>query len=345
MSKLSIQLVTWNGAKYIPYLFQSLRNQTYYDWELLVWDNHSTDDTVARIREATADFPVPVTIIEHTDNIGFAPAHNKLYQKSSSEFIVLQNQDMYLSSACLAELIVGMERHPEAGSVTPRLMRWNFAVAQEKGIENSLSNDIDAIGLKIFRNRRVIENFTKQSWDRVRTKLPADELEVFGVSGAFPLYRRSALESVAFADCTFFDETYTSYKEDVDVAYRLQAAAYKAYVLLGSVAYHDRQGAGAEGLSDQAAAKNKQSQSAYVIFHSYKNHLMTLYKNEYWQNFILDFPWILWYELKKLVYFLVFDRRVLSGLKEVFNKDLAKKRRLIKSFRKISWQEMRKWWV
>ncbi|MBT3817027.1 MAG: glycosyltransferase family 2 protein, partial [Candidatus Magasanikbacteria bacterium] len=29
--KLTIHLVTWNGAKYVPYLFESLRKQTYRD--------------------------------------------------------------------------------------------------------------------------------------------------------------------------------------------------------------------------------------------------------------------------------------------------------------------------
>ncbi len=343
--KLSVHLVTWNGAKYVAYLFDSLRKQTYHDWEILVWDNHSSDNTVALIREAIKDFPVSVKIIEHTDNIGFARGHNRLYEISSSEFILLLNQDMYLSPTCLAELAAGMERHPEAGAITPRLMRWDFAVVEAKGIKESLSGDIDAIGLKIFRSRRVIENYTKQPWDSVRKNLPENELEVFGVSGAFPLYRRLALEKIAYADGTFFDETYTAYKEDVDVSYRLQAMGYKAYVLLGSVAYHDRQGAGAKELSDQAAAKNKQMQSAYVSFHSYKNHLMTLYKNEYWQNLTLDFPWILWYELKKFGWFLLFDRKVLSGLKEISIKDLVQKRRFIKSLRKVGWQTIRKWWA
>jgi len=73
---------------------------------------------------------------------------------------------------------------------------------------------------------------------------------------------------------------------------------------------------------------------------------MTIYKNEYWQNWLLDAVFIKWYELKKFIYFLLFDRSVLKGLGEIWQlrKDLKTKRLKIKQLRKISWKEMRQWW-
>ena len=47
--KLTINLITWNGAKFIPALFNSLRNQTFKNWELIIIDNGSTDGTVEAI--------------------------------------------------------------------------------------------------------------------------------------------------------------------------------------------------------------------------------------------------------------------------------------------------------
>jgi GT2 family glycosyltransferase len=171
-------------------------------------------------------------------------------------------------------------------------------------------------------------------------------LEVFGVSGAFPMYRRSALEQIAFADGNFFDESYFMYKEDADVAYRLRSAGMNSVVLLVVVAYHDRSGAGPKEVSDWAAAENKKKHPEVVRYHSYKNHLMTLYKNEYWQNALLDWPWIIWYEGKKFGWFLLFDREVLKGLGDVWKlrKELKKKRIEIKNKRKLDWREMRKCW-
>lgn len=342
--KLSINLVTWNGAKYMPYLFDSLRKQTYTDWTLLVIDNNSGDGTVELIKKELSNFGVQYKFIENKTNLGFAGGHNQAFKESDAEYILLLNQDMYLAPDCLEKMAKFLNENPKVAAISPRLMKWNFDIAVND-LQKSFTNQIDALGLKVFRSRRVVEQFIKQTWKGdLENKLPATQLEVFGVSGALPMYRRSVIKQVLLLDGQMFDESYHSYKEDVDLAFRLCAHGDKAYVLLDTVAYHDRAGAGPKEMADTAAVENKKKQSEWVKYHSYKNHLATLYKNEYWQNFILDFPWILWYELKKFVYFLLFDKQVLGGLKEIFNKDLAQKRRLIKSLRKIGWQEMRQWW-
>ena len=337
MSKLSVNLITWNGAKYVPFLFDSLRQQTYKDWALLAIDNNSQDNMAELMKKELANFPVQYKIIVNKENRGFAGGHNQAFKESDAEYILLLNQDMYLAPDCLEKIAMFLDNHPEAAAVSPRLMKWDFP--------KNFTDQIDALGLKVYRSRRVVEQYAQQNWLDLKNKLSTAVLPVFGVSGALPVFRTSALKSVVYQDGGIFDESYHSYKEDVDLAWRLAAAGYKSFVLLDAVAWHDRSAAGPKQADDASALANKKNQSEWVKFHSYKNHLMTLYKNEYWQNFALDFPWILWYELKKFVYFLLFDRQVLAGLKEVFNKDLAQKRRLIKTFRKISWQEMRKWWV
>lgn len=381
MSKLLVQLVTWNGSKYIPYLFESLRNQTYRDWKLVILDNGSSDDTVEKIKTEIENFPVEVTLIENKENKGFAGGHNQLNAEcrmQNAEYVLLLNQDMYLMSDCLEKMVKFMEEHSDVAAVSPRLMRWDFKVLEntpqppsrgednlavslleegQGGVSSSFTDKIDALGLKVFRNRRVIEKYTGKDWFVIESKMKMSyraerfngdgtALEVFGVSGAFPLYRRSAIEAVQFDDGSFLDESYHSYKEDVDLAFRLQSAGFKSCVLLDTVAYHDRSAAGPGKLGDSDAIENKEKQSEWVKYHSYKNHLMTLYKNEYWQNWLLDAIFIKWYELKKFVWFLLFDRAVLKGLKEVWKnrKDLKIKRLKIKSLRKVGWREMRKWW-
>ena len=74
---------------------------------------------------------------------------------------------------------------------------------------------------------------------------------------------------------------------------------------------------------------------------------MTLYKNEYWQNAILDFPWILWYEGKKFLYCLLYDRHSLAGVGEIWKnrKILWERKNDMRKKRKASWKEIRKWWT
>lgn len=348
--KLTVHLVTWNGAKYIPYLFASLRAQTFRDWQLCILDNDSRDNTLDLMQRELKNFSIPHTISKNPFNTGFAGGHNKVYQETNSEYFLLLNQDMYLEPNCLANLVAFLDVRNEVAAVAPRLMKWNFPAVKE-GLEKSFTNQIDALGLKIFRNRRAIEQFTQQVWADVepailRVAKNPSSLEVFGVSGAFPLYRRSAIQAVAFSDGTIFDASYHSYKEDLDLAYRLRSANFQSFVLFDTVAYHDRSGAGPKAIGDLAALKNKQTHSTWVKYHSYKNHLATLYKNEYWQNCLLDSFFIFWYESKKFVYFLLFDRAVLAGLKELWQgrSELKIKRVAIKNLRKISWRALRKWW-
>ncbi len=344
--KLSVHLVTWNGAKYVPYLFDSLRKQTFKDWRLLIIDNNSQDGMVELIKNELANFSVSYELIENKANLGFAGGHNMAFRKTNDEYVMMLNQDMYLAPDCLEKIVGFLDNHPVVAAVSPRLMKWNFAEAGNN-IEKSFTDRVDSLGLKVFRNRRVIEQYTQEDWNFLQSQLVGEtSVKVFGVSGALPTFRRSAMQGVLYPDGTVFDESYQSYKEDVDLAYRLAAHGDESYILLNAYAHHDRSAAGPKESDDSAAAANKKTQSEWVKYHSYKNHLMTVYKNEYWQNFILDFPWILWYELKKFVYFLLFDRRVLVGLKELWKlrKDIQVKRKFIKSTRKLSWQEMRKLW-
>lgn len=347
--KLSVHLVSWNSAKYIPYLFESLKKQSFNDWFLYIVDNASTDNTVELIKKELENFPVAHKLIENKENLGFAPAHNQAFADTDSEYFLLLNHDMYLQSDCLEKMVEFLDENKEVAAVSPRLMKWNFGKIFSEGLEKSFSNQIDALGLKTFRNRRVIEQYTQCNWDEINkdSRLQGkDKIEVFGVSGAFPMFRRLAIKITLFDNGEFLDGSYHSYKEDVDLAYRLRAGGLKSYVLLNTVAYHDRGGAGPKEMNDLAAIENKKKQSSWVQYHSYKNHSRTLYKNEYWQNFTLDFPWILWYELKKFVYLLMFDRAVLKGLKEVWQGrlDLKNKRIQINKIKKVSWRDLRKWW-
>ena len=351
--KLTVHLVTWNGAKYIPYLFDSLKKQDCTNWKLLIWDNGSEDETVDRMKHELSDAPFEFELIESDKNNGFAGGHNELFATSDSDYFLMINQDMYLEPDCLVKLVAFMDGKKDAGAISPRLMRWNFQAVEDGHLEDSFTDYVDTLGLRVLRSRRVVEYLTGDRWAKdslstfVTQIMDLPEVEVFGVSGALPLCRRTAIEQVALCDGTFLDETYHSYKEDVDLAFRLRQAGLRSYAVLNAVAYHDRSAAGPHELTDKAARENKKNQSEWVKYHSYKNHLLTLRKNEYWQNVLVDFPWIAWYELKKGIYFLLHDRAVLRGIAEIFRmrKKTAKNSQYIAEKRKIGWRDIRVWWT
>ena len=358
MSKLSVHLVAWNGAKYIPYLFESLRAQTYKDWELLAIDNGSKDETADLIEQEFKNFPVPARLIRNKENNGFAGGHNQAVRemrvpptlppptsgggmrRGAPEYIQLLNQDMYLAPDYFERVVAMMDANPEAGAGQGMLLKWDFNT-------NTYTDVVDTMGLKVLRNRRVVDWKTgEHNAPQPPLTLRGGGVEVFGVSGALPIYRRKAIEDVMF-EGQMFDEDLFSYKEDVDLAFRLRSAGWKACVSLEARAWHDRTAAGPREKSDRSMLKNRKTKSAFVNYHSYKNHLTVLLKNEHRANFAKDWPWICFYELKKLFYLALFDWSTLKGLKEVKKlwPQTKKKRNVIMKNYKVKPEEMRAWFV
>ena len=347
MSKLSINLIVYSSKEsaYIPHLFESLKKQTFQDWEMLVIDNKSGGNVLTLVEDNLKALNKSYRILKQDENIGFAAGHNAGYKETTAQYVLLQNPDMYLTPDTLEKMVNFLDQHQEVSTVSARLMRWDFEAKQ-------FTSDIDAIGIRLLRNRRAVEWLTRERWAKDSASKEVCEMydkktvEVFGVSGAFPMYRKSALDKLLLPGGNIFDPTYHSYKEDLDLAYRLRNAGYTSYVLLDAVAYHDRTAAGPKTLGDVAAAKNKRLQSEYVRFHSYKNHLRTLYKNEYWQNFLLDSPFILWFELKKLTYYLLTSPVILfkSWWEIIKNfKYTREAKKTIRASRKMYWKGLRRW--
>jgi GT2 family glycosyltransferase len=343
MNKLAINLVVWNGSKYISYLFDSLKKQSFKDFKLYILDNNSSDNTLELIEKELKTVDFEYEFYKNKENLGFAGGHNYLYEKITEKYFLLLNQDMYLKEDSLEKLIKFLDENEDVAVVSPRLMKWDFANIKN-GLEKSFSNKIDSLGLKLCRNRQVSEIFTEYDWEEIKNNFKNNKIEVFGVSGAFPVFRKKMIDKIRFSEKEFLDSDYHSYKEDVDLAYRLSSAGEKAFVILDAVTYHDRTASGLKELNRKNILNNKHGQSDYVKYHSYKNHLLTIYKNEYLQNFILDFFFILWYELKKFAYYLLYDRKVLKAWKEVFKlkKEIKNKRKIIKNNKKLKSREFRK---
>lgn len=374
MSKLSVHLVAWNGAKYIPYLFESLRKQTYKDWELLAIDNASQkDNTADLIEKELQNFPVPARLIRNKENNGFAGGHNQaieftVHSSRFTEYFQLLNQDMYLAPDYFEKVVKMMDAHPDAGAGQGMLLRWEFnrVHSSQPALpagrftvhSDSLAEVIDTMGLKVMRSRRVVDWRTGEripSPDLASARSPSPRgrgegegsiIEVFGVSGALPIYRRKAVEDVAF-EGYMFDDGFGSYKEDVDLAFRLRSAGWKSYVETNARAWHDRTAAGPRETSDQAALKNRKGRAAYVNYYSYRNHFVILLKNEHCANFVKDWPWIVWYEFRKFTYLFFTDWATLKGLNDIWRlrAQIKKKRNYIMAHYKIKPEEMRRWFL
>ena len=335
--KLTIGLVTYNGKKYFPDLLGSLNKQMFKDFKLVVLDNTSNADDVKVLEEELSKVDFKWELIKQTENIGFAGGHNQIFKSCSSEYYMLLNPDMFLLPDAVQKIIDFLDKNKNYQAVAPRLMKWDFE-------NNKLKTDyIDTLGLKVYKNRRVVEIGEWEDWKVKKQEIKDTALPVFGLDGASAVFRVEDVKNILVDDqllCGFFK----SYKEDVDLAFRMQSSGLKVCTVLDAVIYHDRTGKGSKKKGVLADLENKREQSDYIKYNSYKNQLMVLYSNERWQNFLLDFLFIFCYELKKFFYYLFFDRKVLKGLFEIweYRKELKSRRKQIKKLRKVGYKKLRK---
>ncbi|MFH1430592.1 MAG: glycosyltransferase family 2 protein [Candidatus Uhrbacteria bacterium] len=329
MSKLVLQLVVWNGAHYLPHHLASLRTQSFRDWELVVIDNGSTDSSPRVLEEQLAEFSQQTRLICNRENRGFSGGHNQAFVSAESEYVQLLNQDTVLDPSYLERLVAFLEARDDVAAVQGALLRWDF----ERNVQTDV---IDTLGLKMCRSRRVCELSTGHQLSTISSH-GAPSREIFGVSGALPMYRRTSVIAVASGGA-LFDEAYGSYKEDIDLAWRLRGAGWRAFVIPTACAWHDR---------TADAGKRRRSRSPMERRLSYRNHLMTIIKNEQWRTFRRDWRPIVWYEMRKLGYACMCEWGTLRGFFEVLYAlpRLLRQRRTILARATAPPEVMRRWFV
>lgn len=361
LPKVSINVLGYNSKKYLKLCFEAIFAQTYPNLEVLYIDNNSTDGSVEEVEKLRAGGPEleaqnlkfrALKIIKNEKNLGYAEGHNIGIRESSGEYILCLNPDVILDKNFVQSAVNFFVKHKEVGAITGKLLKFRL-----KNGKWGKTNIIDSLGLAIFKSHRVVE---KGGGEEDRGQYNKAQ-EVFGVSGAAPIFRRKALESVKIqslklrawglrpgAQSYYFDPDFFAYKEDVDLSFRLRHAGWQCWYVAEVVAFHDRWEKGS-GQKDNAGdiLERRKRKSKIVNYLSYRNHLTLLLKNEFVSNMLIYFPWIFWYELKKFIYTLFFEIKNIAAFSDfVISLPLTfKKRRDILSKSKLKPKEIRSWLI
>ncbi|PIT93786.1 hypothetical protein COU00_02460 [Candidatus Falkowbacteria bacterium CG10_big_fil_rev_8_21_14_0_10_43_11] len=327
--KITISLVAYNGSAYLPYCLPSVFNQICQDWELVILDNGSDDNSSAVITEITGGRVNVKILPPEPKNIGFAAGHNKIIKERRAEFVLLLNQDTLIEPDYIAKLMKFMENNPPVGAVSGKILRWNFKYAH-KLTSNGKTDIIDTAGLRLSPSFQITDigagGQDNRQYDGNRA--------VFGVSGCLPLYRREALKQVGY-----FDESFFSYKEDVDLAFRLQSAGWQAWNIGSAAAYHERKIARDESTGGFKVINRRLDRSSFANYFSYRNHLFVLIKNLSVADFVRYGIFISWYEFKKFLYILLLEQKTLYAWTEV----IKRLPRLLKERQKIKPKSVKRW--
>lgn len=347
-AKLSINIVAWNSMKFLPDLLKTITQQTYKDFTVLVIDNGSTDGADAFLRQ---EYP-EVSLLKNNRNLGFSAAHNQGIrfvidhcepEELSNQFILVCNPDILMSPTFLERLMQVVVQHPDVGSFGGKLLRaYGENLTDEVLQETVLSDIIDSTGLNPHKDRTVTDCGAGEK-DMGQYD---DREEVFGISGACVLYRASALERVRFGD-EFFDHDFFAYKEDIDLAWRLQHARWKSLYVPKAIAHHYRGMYGKETSGLFAKLSNRKKKSMQRNYYSTRNHWLVLFKNLRVSSFLLCFPRIVIHEFARVIYICLLEPSSLRAIVDVVRlfPRMLKKRRALFAVATAESRQIRKWFL
>src|SRR6478735_7048894 len=121
MPEIAVVVVNWNGAHLLRTCLGSLRHQTFSDFETILVDNGSTDDSLGLVAR---EFP-EVRVVSLPDNLGFAGGNSAGIAAADAPIIATLNTDTEADPRWLAELHAALQAHPEAGSAASKLMLFD----------------------------------------------------------------------------------------------------------------------------------------------------------------------------------------------------------------------------
>ncbi len=116
--RVSIGMPVRNGQKFIRQALDSLLAQTFSDFEIVICDNDSTDDTESICREYVARDP-RIHYHRNPQNIGPAPNYNRTFELSKGEFFRWHAYDDLCEPTHLARCVETLDRDPSVVLVYP----------------------------------------------------------------------------------------------------------------------------------------------------------------------------------------------------------------------------------
>lgn len=237
--------------RYLPSVVQHTSDA---DYEIVVADNGSTDESVELIR---SEFPT-VRLITFDQNYGFAEGYNRAIRDIESEYVVLLNSDVEVTGGWLSPILRYMDEHEEVAAAQPKILSW---LSKEQGEEavhfehaGAAGGYMDILGYPYCRGR--ILSYVEE--DRGQHDTIAD---VFWASGACLIARTHIYNKVGGLDSDFF-----AHMEEIDLCWRLGCRGYRLVCIPASTVYHLGGG----------ALHYEHPRKTYLNF---RNNLLMIYKN------------------------------------------------------------------
>ncbi len=278
--KVTIIIPNYNGRHFMAACLDSLRNQTYRDFQIVIVDNASSDGSLEFLR---ANYP-EAHLLPLDKNYGFSKAVNAGIEYARTPYVILLNNDTAADKDYVSQMVRAIESAPDIFSVSSKMIQM-----YHPELIDSTGDLYTVLGWGICRgNGQPVSKYTVS--DRIFT----------ACAGA-AIYRRSVFQEIGL-----FDEHHFAYLEDIDIGYRAQIYGYRNIFCSGALVRHV--GSGTSG----------SKYNSFKVKLSARNSVYLNYKNMPAPFLIINALPILAGHIIKAVFFISkgFGRDYLRGLAE-----------------------------
>lgn len=236
-----IVIVAYNSAGHLQRCVDSLEEQAFRSFEVVIVDNQCPEKSTDSLRLPDARFRV----IRANENLGFAAGTNFGAIDAQTEWVLALNPDTFASADWLQNLFNASQENPGFDMLGTTLLQ-----AENPEIVDGFGDVLSIYGF-CWRGGHGIHE----------SSLPDRHCEVFGACGAAACYRRTFFERLKG-----FDEAYFCYLEDVDISFRFQLLNCKCLQVRDALVWHvgGASSAGSDG---------------FAVYQTYKNSLRLILAN------------------------------------------------------------------
>lgn len=326
---VTINLVVRNGEKYIRHCLKAIKNQSYPNLEVIVFDNNSNDKTPLIVKQEFPQFQ----LIENSKNCYVGGGFNKCIELSRGKYILALCVDVICEKDFIKNAARKMESDRTIGVLQSKTLIYDFK-------NQKLTDNIDTAGFEIFRSRRII-NRGHGAKDIGQFEKPE---EIFSYEGAAGFFRKEALQK-AKINGQIFDEDFVWYGDDIDLGWRLNLLGWKNFYDPSVIAWHDRSTTHRLSRGYRDFIQSRKSLPLEKKRWDYINQRLMMVKNDIAAQFLCDFPFFIFREAKLWIYFLLFERSTLLGVLDFIKllPKMAAKRKIIMSKKKLADKEIKNW--
>ncbi|MBS7622427.1 glycosyltransferase family 2 protein [Candidatus Bathyarchaeota archaeon] len=239
---VSIVVANYNNRNLLARCLDSITELVYQNFEVIVVDDASTDDSIRYVREHYKNFS-RLKIAENSQNLGYAESNNIGARIAGGDYVFLLNNDTEVTPTSVSRLVEVMESDPSIGVCQSKLLNM-----EDRNRVDSIGGFLDYLGNSVNR----------QPWGAKDREAMAP---IFFAKGAALMIRRDLTKEIGL-----FDEKFRAYYEDVDLCWRVWLRGYRVIVVPGSVVYH-------------AESSVLRRMPAFSSYHMSKNRLATLIRN------------------------------------------------------------------